>query len=412
MEALQTVIWGWLGYLDRWAVSWQIMFILVIALATAFTRRFTPLLNNRQALAIGVGPLTLLGAGLLLKLLQIPSGIILQVGTFWFLLGLIHLIELRLKINYPKNQLSFLLGAIARPAILVSAIIYFIDRLGSISAIGVISVGEFLNTELLIKEVFLFTVGIYLILASRRILATTTAYLMQTIFRFSDSSRKTLEPIFGYLIIILGSIILALYAGFEGRNFLVLSGTIGIGLGIGLQQPFLNLVTGIWLLLEGSIKSGEVLMIDNEPCRVKHLGFRAISLRRQRDDAELLIPNQILFQEKAESFTAGVNDRRETIEIGAAYHHDPQHIIGLLEEIAQSHPRVLKHEAFTIDFADSSITYKLIFSVRNPLEALKVGSELRQQIWTTFEENDITIPFPQRQIYPMEWPPKDKKPLQ
>ena len=156
-------------------------------------------------------------------------------------------------------------------------------------------------------------------------------------------------------------------------------------------------------------------MIDNEPCRVKHLGFRAISLRRQRDDAELLIPNQILFQEKAESFTAGVNDRRETIEIGVAYHHDPQHIIGLLEGIARSHPRVLKQpmpEAFTINFADSSITYKLIFSVRNPLEALKVGSELRQQIWTTFEKNDITIPFPQRQIYPMEWPPKEQKPLQ
>ena len=147
----------------------------------------------------------------------------------------------------------------------------------------------------------------------------------------------------------------------------------------------------------------------------KQLTLRAISLRRQRDDAELLIPNQMLFQEKAESFTAGVNDRRETIEIGAAYHHDPQHIIGLLEDIAQSHPRVLKQpmpEAFTIDFADSSITYKLIFSVRNPLEALKVSSELRQQIWTTFEENDITIPFPQRQVYPMEWPPKDKKSLQ
>jgi len=155
-------------------------------------------------------------------------------------------------------------------------------------------------------------------------------------------------------------------------------------------------------------------MIDKEPCRVKHLGLRAISLKRQRDDAELLIPNQILFQTKAESFTAGVNEKRETIEIGAAYHHDPHHIIGLLEDIAQTHQQVLKQpmpEAFTIDFADSSITYVLKFSVRNPLEALPVASELRQQIWTAFEENDITIPFPQRQVYPMEWPPKDNKTL-
>ena len=415
MEALQTEIWGWLGYLDRWAVSWQIMFILVIAVATAFTRRSTSLLDKHPALTIGLGPLTLLGTGLLLKLLQVPSEIILRVGTFWILLSLINWIELKRKFKAPRNQLSFLLGVIARPAILISAIIYFIDRLGSLSAISVISVGKLFNNDLLIGQVFLLTVGFYLIIATRQTLAVITAYLLQFIFRFRDQTRKVLQPLFGYLIITIGSIALALYAGIESRTFLVLSGTIGIGLGFGLQQPFLNLVTGIWLLLEGSIKPGEVLMIDNEPCSVKQLTLRAISLRRQRDDAELLIPNQMLFQEKAESFTAGVNDRRETIEIGAAYHHDPQHIIGLLEEIAQSHPRVLKQpkppEAFTINFADSSITYKLIFSVRNPLEALKVSSQLRQQIWTAFEENDITIPFPQRQVYPMEWPPKNKKPL-
>ena len=415
MEALQAEIWGWLGYLDRWAVSWQIMFILVIALATAFTRRSTPLLNNHQTLAIGLGPLTLLGAGLLLKLLQIPSEIILRIGAIWILLGLIHWVELRLKIKDPKSQLSFLLGAIARPAILIYAIIYFIDRLGSLSAIGIISVGKFLNNELIISRVFGLAIGLYLIVATRQILAATTAHLMQIIFRFSDKNRNTLQPLFGYLIITLGSIMLALYAGFDGNTFLVLSGTIGIGIGIGLQQPFLNLVNGIWLLLDGSIKPGEVLMINNEPCEVKHLGFRAITLRRQRDDAELLIPNQTLFQETATSFTAGVNDRRETIEIGAAYHHDPKHVIGLLEDIAQSHERVLSQprpEAFTVDFADSAITYKLVFAVRNPLEALKVGSQLRQQIWTAFEKNDITIPFPQRQVYPMEWPPKDKKPQQ
>ena len=100
--------------------------------------------------------------------------------------------------------------------------------------------------------------------------------------------------------------------------------------------------------------------------------------------------------------------------VSAAYHHDPQQIISLLEQIAQSHKRVLSKpmpQAFTVDFADSSINYKLKFSVRNPLEALAVGSELRQQIWTAFEENNITIPFPQRQVYPMEWPPKDEKSL-
>lgn len=59
MEALQTEIVGWLGYLDRWSVSWQIAFILVVAISVAFTRRTTTLFNNNQPLANLVDPLTL-----------------------------------------------------------------------------------------------------------------------------------------------------------------------------------------------------------------------------------------------------------------------------------------------------------------------------------------------------------------
>ena len=62
-----------------------------------------------------------------------------------------------------------------------------------------------------------------------------------------------------------------------------------------------------------------------------------------------------------------------------------------------------------MDFADSSINYKLLFWVRNPLEAFAVGSDLRQAIWTAFDKNGIGIPFPQRQVYPMEWPPSKEE---
>ena len=414
MQALQAEVSGWLGYLDRWSVSWQIAFILVVAIAVPFTSRSTPQLKRHPNIAVFLGPFTLLGTGLLIGLLPIPSGIIVQVGLFWALISAINWIESRLRIQNPKNQLAAWLSKIVRPAILIWAIIYFIERLSSLSTIGIITIGSFSNTDFAIGNTFSLAVGLYLILATSQTLAALTSYLIQFILRFDDRTRKLLQPLFRYLIISTGLVVLALWAGFNSSTFLVIFGSLSFGLGFGLKEPVSNLVTGIWLILEGSIKPGEILMIDNEPCRVKQLGLRAISLRRQRDDADMLVPNQILFQTKAETFTAGENDRRETILIGAAYHHDPQQIIDLLKEIATAHKRVLSQpepEAFTVDFADSSITYKLKFSVRNPLETLKVGSELRQQIWTAFEENDITIPFPQRQVYPMEWPPKDQTPL-
>ena len=239
-------------------------------------------------------------------------------------------------------------------------------------------------------------------------LAALTSHLTKFILRFDERTRKLLQPLFRYLIIATGLVVLALWAGFNSSTFLVIFGTLSFGLGLGLKEPFSNLVEGIWLMLEGNIKPGEVIMIDNEPCWVKQAGLRATILRRQRDDANYLFQPSSFRQ--STSFTAGENDRR-TIVLGPSP-RAPTSL--LLEEIAKSHKRVLSQpgpEAFTIDFADSSITYKLKFSVRNPLEALKVASELRQQIWTAFEEKDITIPFPQRQVYPMEWPPKDKTTL-
>ena len=126
-----------------------------------------------------------------------------------------------------------------------------------------------------------------------------------------------------------------------------------------------------------------------------------------------MVPNQNFFTQEAESYTAGETSRRDAVAVGAAYHHEPSQVIAVLEEVARQHEKVLQYPppaAFTVDFADSSINYKLLFWVRNPLEAFGAGSDLRQAIWTAFDENGIGSPFTQRQVYPMEWPHPRSKP--
>ena len=277
MEALQTEILGWLGYLDRWSVSWQITFILVVAITTQFAHRSTSLFRNNPNSTVFLAPLTLLGSGLILGLTPLPTGILLQVGLFWVAISSVSWIESRLKIKNPKNQAASWLSKVVRPAILIFAITYFIERLSSLSDISLISLGSFSNTNLTIGNTFLLAVGLYLILATSQTLAAITSYLIQFIIRFDDRTRKLLQPLFRYLIISTGLATLALWAEFNSSTFLVIFGSLGIGLGFGLKEPVSNLVTGIWLILEGSIKPGEILMIDNEPCRVKQLGLRAIS---------------------------------------------------------------------------------------------------------------------------------------
>ena len=155
-------------------------------------------------------------------------------------------------------------------------------------------------------------------------------------------------------------------------------------------------------------------MIDGDPCTVRKLGLRVTQLRRGRDGAELLIPNQNFFTQEAASYTATETSRRDSVVVGAAYQHNPDEIIDMLLEIAAEHSKIKKYPpaaAFVTEFAESSINYKMSFWVADPLDAFNVGSDLRRAIWKRFEKEKIAIPFPQRQIYPMEWPPKTQQSL-
>ena len=82
------------------------------------------------------------------------------------------------------------------------------------------------------------------------------------------------------------------------------AGGLSVGIGFGIKEIISNFICSLWLLFEGSVRPGEILMINGDPCTVRKLGLRATQLRRGRDGAELLIPNQNFFTQEAESYTA------------------------------------------------------------------------------------------------------------
>ena len=392
MNAVLKELSAWLGYLDRQAVSWQLGFILLALIAATILHKYRKGHRVSSSLDLLFGPLLLLVPSILLKLIAVPTGISTQFGWIWSLWNVVSWLELKLQKRGNASRFTPWLGKVVRPTILVAAIVYFIDRLSSISSIALIQVGTILEAELAIGNVFVSLVGLYLIFVCSRTIAFMMAWLLQTILRTKTQSRKLLEQLIQYLIVGIGTLLIALQAGFNATALLWISGGLSFGLGFSLKEIMTNLLSGIWLLLEGWIQPGEVLMINGDPCRVTKLGLRATELSRSRDDATLLIPNFTFFTKDAESFTAGENDRRESIHVSAAYKHEPKTVIAVLEQVAKKHQRVLKTpspKAFAIDFSDSSIDYKLKFSVPNPLEALTIGSELRQAIWVAFDDNGI-----------------------
>ena len=415
MNNLLFEVSSWTGYIGRAAVSWQLILIACALITDVFIRKKLSTKNVSLIASQAVGPLTLLVISIVLRVASIPTGIAIRFGLIWAAWNLLFWIELKLFQRNPKDQRARWLRLLARPAILVFAVIYFVDRLSSLSSISLISVGTLLDSQLALGKLFYSLIGLYLILIASAPIAFLISWISKEGLKISNQSRHAIEIIVRYLIISLGLLALALQAGFNATALLTISAGLSVGLGFGIKEIFANFISGIWLLFEGSIRPGEILMIKGEPCRVNKLGPRATLLSRERDDAELLIPNQTFFTQDAESFTAGENYRRDEVVVGAAYHHEPQQVITLLEQVACQHPRVLQHpapQAFAIDFAESSINYKIKYSVRNPLEARTVSSDLRQEIWTAFNNHGIGIPFPQHQVYPMEWPPNKQSSLQ
>ena len=401
---------SWLVYLNRGTVLLQLLLVGVVMIAEqrGALRRSVRHRLGPEYIRVLIGPLLLLISSALFLLVGLPWGLLRYFGLLWLgWMSFTPLKTLLLSINkeFPVDELE---STFLRPIYVIVASLSFVRLMGSTENLSQTPIANLFGVELTLGRIYLAVIAIYVIttLASRP--ATFLAWLSGVLFGVRPRNRRGLELLFRYSVIIVGVIAVAYYIGIDGTAFIAIAGGLSVGIGFGIKEIVSNFISGIWLLFEGSVRPGEILMINGDPCTVRNLRLRATQLKRGRDGAELLIPNQTFFTTEATSFTATETSRRDSVVVGAAYDHDPDIILELLKTIAKEHKKVLEYppvNAFVIDFADSSINYKLCFWVANPLDSYEVGSDLRRTIWKQFEQKGITIPFPQRQVYPMEWPP-------
>ena len=413
ITALTSEATTWLGYLQRGSVLLQVgVFVVAITSESRLKRKLdNSLLSSLTHLVV---PALLFFSTSILTAVGVTAGYLQYLALLWTIWRCVEPTKQLMNRRFPKVPVEEIDKSFFRPILLVVTILTFFQMLGSRESISLISLGDVFGVTLTIGKLFTALVIVYLIISLASRPAALAAWLGGNFFGIKPQGRKALEVIVRYSVVGIGVMGVAYYIGINGTALVAVAGGLSVGIGFGIKEIISNFISSLWLLFEGSVRPGEILMINGDPCTVRKLGLRATQLRRGRDGAELLIPNQNFFTQEAESFTAEETSRRDSVVVGAAYHHEPQQVIALLEEVAQQHEKVLQYPppaAFTIDFADSSINYRLLFWVRNPLEAFGVGSDLRQAIWRSFEDNGIGIPFPQRQVYPMEWPPSKDQTL-
>jgi small-conductance mechanosensitive channel len=196
-------------------------------------------------------------------------------------------------------------------------------------------------------------------------------------------------------------------AGIDLTALAVFSGAFGLAVGFGLQKTFGNLIAGIILLMDRSIKPGDVIVVGESFGHVTKIGVRAVSIVT-RDGKEHLIPNENLMTQEVENWSYSNTNVRMHIPVGVSYDCDLALAQKLMIEAAMSPARVLKSPRPTVwlrGFGDSSVDHEILVWIGDPESGVgNVQSEVLNRLWALFKENGISIPFPQRDIRIKEWP--------
>ena len=201
--------------------------------------------------------------------------------------------------------------------------------------------------------------------------------------------------------------------GIDLTAFAVFGGAIGVGIGFGLQKVVSNLISGVILLLDRSIKPGDVIEVGQTYGRINSLGARYASVVT-RDGMEYLIPNEDLITQQVINWSFSNTNVRLKVPVGISYQSDVRKAMELCKEAARETERVLDDpgpNCLMTGFGDSSINLELRFWIEDPEHGTaNMRSAVLLKIWDKFQENDISIPYPHREII-LQSPTSEEPPI-
>jgi len=222
------------------------------------------------------------------------------------------------------------------------------------------------------------------------------------IAELSPTTRVLLSKIIKISVFIVVCMVALNSVGIDLTALAVFSGAVGVGIGFGLQKVVANLISGIILLIDKSIKPGDVIQVEDVYGWISSLGGRYVSVVT-RDGKEYLIPNEDLITQQVINWSFSDRKVRLKVPIGISYKSDPHKAIALILETTKDEARVLKRPepvCLLVNFGDSSLDLELRFWIDDPQNGTtNLKSRVLLNVWNKFQEHGIEIPFPQQDIH-------------
>jgi len=218
---------------------------------------------------------------------------------------------------------------------------------------------------------------------------------------FDRGVGDSISKLIHYLLITAGVLVALGVLGVELRNFAIIAGALGIGIGFGLQNVVSNFASGLILLFERPVRVGDTVIVADEWGTITKIGLRS-TIMTTLDQSEMIVPNTDLVSEKVVNWTLSNPTARVIMDVGVAYGTDIASVLGILREAGMAHETTLADpppEALFMGFGDSSLDFQLRVWVKEIQSRLQVRSTILIEIERRFRESGIEIPFPQRDLH-------------
>ncbi len=204
-----------------------------------------------------------------------------------------------------------------------------------------------------------------------------------------------------YSIVMVGLVVAFENAGIRLDALLAAGAVFAVGIGLAMQNIAQNFVSGVILLVERTIKPGDVLEVQGVMVRVVEMGIRA-TLVRSRDEEDMIVPNSTLVQSTVKNYTLRDDLYRIRVTVGVTYDSDLALVRRTLEQVAEAlADRAGERDPIVLlaDFGSSSVDYQVSVWTHDAWERAPLASALREAIWQAFKQQGIVIAFPQVDVH-------------
>lgn len=213
----------------------------------------------------------------------------------------------------------------------------------------------------------------------------------------------TIQSLVHYTLLVVGFAAALQTAGIDLTALFAAGAIFAFAIGFAMQSIAQNFVAGVILLAERAIKPGDVLEVEGRVVRVGTMGIRS-TVARSRDGEELIIPNQILVQSTVKNYTLADAFYRMQVSVGVVYSADMKKVRNTLEKTAALVARkwgVTEPAPFVAmaGFGNNAVEFKVAIWMSNPWRWLPAVNDLHEAIWWAFQEEQITIAFPQLDVH-------------